>query len=265
MATMRQMDLSHRDEAILTDLYFTRILSTQQIATKYFKTYNSAKARLAELADDMWIIRRNPYTGTTIWLLTRPAFVREVEGLRRYGECYRDWPKAHSIPHFLDTNDVFIDISEEMDGILGERPNHDWMGESTAWNWKQEPLAREAFKDGEGKGVHQPDAEIAFDGNRYFLERQTERARKTAKQIDDKINDDYRRYIRRQRRENFEGEMEVLYACDKERDMRYADAAGARHGVEVITGKPDYIAEYIVGKAMEARSRRQEEDHALND
>lgn len=262
MATMRQMDLSDRDEAILTDLYFTRILSTQQIATKYFNTYNSAKARLAELKDDLWIIRRNPYKGTTIWLLTRPAFEREVEDLHREGERYRDWPKAHSIPHFLDTNDVFIDISEELDGILGERPTYNRMGERPAWNWKQEPLAREAFKDGEGKGVHQPDAEITFAGNRYFIERQTERARKTAQQIDNKINDDYRRYIRRQKREGAEGEMEVLYACDKERDMRYADAAGERLGVAVTTGSPDYIAEYIVGKAMEARDNHQEENVA---
>lgn len=253
MATMRQMDLSHRDEAILTDLYFTRVLSTQQIAAKYFNAYNTAKARLAELAGDLWIIRRNPYKGTTIWTLTRPAFEREVEDLHREGERYREWPKPKAIPHFLDTNDVFIDISEELDGILGQRP---------AWDWKQEPRAWEAFKDGEGKGVHRPDAEISFAGNRYFIERQTERARKTAKQIDNKINDDYRRYIRRQRREGVEGELEVLYACDEERDMRYADAAGERHGVEVITGKPDYIAEYIAGKAMEARSKQQEEDAA---
>ena len=263
MATMRQMNLSDRDEAILTDLYFTRVLSTKQIADKYFNTYNTAKARLAELADDLWIIRRNPYKGTTIWTLTRPAFEREVEGLRREGERYRDWPSAHAIPHFLDTNDVFIDISEEMDGILGKRPACDWMGR-TPWDWKQEPLAREAFKDGEGKGVHRPDAEINFAGNRYFLERQTERARKTAKQIDDKINDDYRRYIRRQRREGFEGELEVLYACDEERDMRYANDAANRHGIQMISGKPGYIAEYIVGKAMEARSKQQEEEAAYD-
>lgn len=241
MAANSQFNLTDRDEAILTDLYFTRILSTQQIADKYFNTHSSAKRRMSELKNPElgMVARRNPYKGTTIWMLTRKAFTREVEDLHHEGEPYRDWPKPHSIPHFLDTNDVFIDISEEMNEVLGEHP---------AWQWKNEPRAREPFKDGEGRCVHQPDAEIAFGGNRYFLERQTERSRKTYQKIDERL-DDYRRYIRRQRREGFEGEMEVLFACDEERDMKYATTAAERHGVYMTPGKPGLIAEHIVSKA----------------
>lgn len=240
MAVNSQLNLTDRDERILTDLYFCRILSTEQIAGKYFNTYNTAKRRMADLKNELEMVaRRNPWEGTTIWMLTRRAFDREIETLHREGERYRDWPKQLALRHFLDTNDVFIDISEEMDEVLGEHP---------AWEWKDEPHAREAFKDGQGKGVHRPDAEISFGGNRYFLERQTKRARKTSKDLDQKL-DTYRRYIRRQRRDGVEGELEVLYACDEERDMKYAQEAGDRHGIEMTAGKPGMIAEHLVGKA----------------
>lgn len=239
MTASSQPNLTDRDEKVLTDLYFCRILSTEQIAAKYFNHYNTAKSRLAVVKDMDMITRRNPWQGTTIWMLTRRAFDREIEALGCEGERYRDWPKQMAIGHFLDTNDVFIDISEEMDEVLGEHP---------AWEWKNEPRAREAFKDAEGKGVHRPDAEIAFADNRYFLERQTSRARKTAKDLDKKL-ETYRRYIRRQRREGFEGEMEVLYACDEERDMKHAKNAADHHGVQMTAGKPGLIAEHLVSNA----------------
>ena len=240
MTASSQPNLTDRDEKVLTDLYFCRILSTEQITAKYFNNYNTAKRRMGEVRNELEMVRRrNPWAGTTIWTLTRRAFDREIEALGREGERYREWPKQMAIQHFLDTNDVFIDISDEMDEVLGEYP---------AWEWKDEPHAREAFKDGEGKGIHRPDAEIIFGGNRYFLERQTNRARKTAKDLEKKL-DTYRRYIRRQRRDGVEGELEVLYACDEERDMKYAKDAANDHGVQMTAGKPGLIAEHLVSNA----------------
>lgn len=49
-----------------------------------------------------------------------------------------------------------------------------------------------------------------------------------------------------------QGELEILYACDEERDVNYAKKAGNDHGLEVVAGKPGMIAEHIVSKARNA-------------
>lgn len=235
------MQLTDRDEGIVTSLYFTRLQSTQQIADRFFNCYGTAKRRMYELKNDKGVVMpRTPKKGLTVWTLTRRAFNREVEALKREGEPYREWPKPRAIPHLVDTNDIYVEIADAMDEELGEFPEWEWKNEAQAWT---------RYKQGGEKGrVHQPDAEISFGGNVYFLERQTHRARKTEEQIDEKL-ENYRRYIKRLRSLGHQGELEVLFACDVRRDMEYVETAAAKYGLAMTAGKPGQIASHLLQKA----------------
>lgn len=236
--------LTPRDDEILTDLYFTRILSTRQIAAKHFNSLGSATRRMHDLKKMGMVTHWNPWKGFVLWTLTRKAFAREIEALRRKDETHKGFPKPRIAPHFIDTNDVFIELSPKLDRMLSEHP---------AWEWKDEARMP---KRGRGSGStpyeKQPDAEIVFCGNRYFLERQTSRARATRGEIEEKI-EGHRRYIHRLREPT--GEIEVLFACDEERDMDYAYDAAQKHQVKMTSGSPEQIVEHLEEKARAHRSK----------
>lgn len=235
----KNLRLTLRDEAILTDLYFTRLLTTEQIRARHFKAFNTAKSRLYDIRDMRYIEPSTPYRGLTVWMLTRGAFEREIEDLRREDESYKTWPKPKIIPHFVDTNDVFVGVAGELDRLLGGHP---------AWEWKDERrMVGTGSRTGKKKDEKLPDAEIAFSGNRYFLERQTERARATRGEIEEKI-DGHRRYV--QRLEERPGAIELLFACDKDRDMDYALEAAQKHQVAMTAGTPQQIIEHLIEQAQ---------------
>ncbi len=238
-------DLTDRDEAMVTDLYFARLLSTAQIAKRYFNTEATAKRKLHRLKEEKGVvIPRTPKKGLTVWMLTKRAFEREVEILRRRNEPYRDWPKPRAIPHIVDTNDIYMEIAEHLSRVLGDPPE--------AWGWKNEAQAWTRYDHGGERGlVHRPDAEIHFTDSIHFLERQTHRARKTREQIGEKL-EGYRRYIRRLRSLGNEGEVEILFACDEERDMDYALDAAEKHGLGMTAGDTEQIAEHLRDKAEAA-------------
>lgn len=238
----REGTLTERDEEILTDLYFTRLLSTRQIERRYFNTYATTKKRMYELRGKGLIEPATPFSGLTVWTLTRPCFSQEVEYHQREGaDHYRGWPKPKAIPHIVDTNDVYMEIGDDLNRVLGEYPE---------WEWKDEPRAWRRYNHGSESRVHRPDAEIRFGANRYFLERQTERARKTSEKIEEKL-EGYRRYTRLLRSSGHEGELEVLFACDAERDMDYALKAAEKYGLAMTAGYTSQIAGHLVEKAEE--------------
>lgn len=235
--------LEPRDDLILTDLYFTRILSTDQIAAKHFNSKGSATRRMNDLKKMGMVAHWNPWKGLVLWTLTRRAFVREVEALRREDEVHKPFPKPRIIRHFIDTNDVFIELSQKLDRILGEHP---------AWEWKDE--ARMKDRGGTTGKKHDeklPDAEITFFGDRYFLERQTERKRATRQEIDDKVTG-HRRYL--QRLGESTGAIELLFACDEDRDMDYALEAAQEQQVAMTAGTPQQIVEHLTEKAEQRKS-----------
>lgn len=246
MTATDPFNLPERTEQILTDLYFARLLSTEQIAKRYFNTEATAHRTLHRLHTEKGVvIPRTPKKGLTVWMLNKSAFEREVQILRREGEPYRKWPKPRAIPHLADTNDVYLDIVDEMNRVLGELPD--------GWDWRNEAQAWTRYNHGGERGwVHQPDAEIHFAGNIYFLERQTHRARKTADQIAEKL-EGYRRYTKRLRDQDTEGELEIVFACDEERDMDYALEAAEKYGLGMTAGDVEQIVEHLLGKAKATR------------
>lgn len=235
-------NLTDRDEAILTDLYFARLLSTEQIAQRYFNTKATAKRHMHRLKDEKDVVIPNtPKKGLTVWMLSKRAFEREVEILHREGEPYREWPKPRAIPHIVDTNDIYMEIAAHLSRVLGELPE--------GWDWKNEAQAWTRYNHGSEHGlVHRPDAEVHFAGNIYFLERQTHRARKTREKIAEKL-EGYQSYIRRLRSLSNEGELEVLFACDVERDMGYAQEAATKYGLAMTAGDGEQIADHLRDKA----------------
>lgn len=245
MSTSLNLQLTDRDEAILTDLYFTRLQSTEQIARRYFKTFATAKRKLHSLKKEKGVvIPRTPQKGLTVWTLNKRAFERELQILRREGEPYREWPKPRAIPHLVDTNDIYIEIADDLTRILGDLPE--------GWDWKNEAQAWRRYDYGGVSGrVHQPDAEIRFAGNIYFLERQTHRARKTAEKIEEKL-EGYQRYRKLLKSSGQDGELEVVFACDAERDMDYALEAAKKYGVAMTAGTTGDIAEHLLDKAKAA-------------
>lgn len=241
--------LTERDEAILTDLYFTRMLSTQQIAWLYFPSYASAKQRLYQLRRYKGVIEpMTPETDLTVWTLTKPAFWRAAEFVYP-DDRYRGFPEIRYIPHMLDANDIYVGLRKDLDRVLGEQP---------AWQWIDE--ARMELEHGSrGRASRtntkkkQPDAELAFEGNRYFIERQTHRSRKTKEELDEKV-DGYRRYFSRLGEP--EGAREVVFATDVQRDRDNVLDSAEKHDIDLSAGTVEEVTDYLIEQAKEAASAR---------
>ena len=198
--------LTARDESILRDLYFTRFLSREQIAARFWpegrsvyfpasdpgrtarggKRYPmprvpspaSAERRLRSLVDRRYLVRPLEHEGAILYLLSKAAFRREAEDVYRQDERYRTWPKSR-IPHYLDTNDVYVALAGELDAILG--------GPYPNWEWRDEARSHLDYKYGGEDHKHQPDAEIHFADRVFFVERQTRRSREPRATFDDKM------------------------------------------------------------------------------
>lgn len=241
--------LTKRDEAIITDLYFTRMLSTEQIAALYFKTEATAKKRLYDLRRLKGVVEPlTPETGLTVWALTKPAFLRAAEFV--YPEDrYRGFPEPRFIPHMLDTNDLYVGLRNHLDRLFGEHPSWEWTDEARLW-WQRNSKGNSSSTRAKRS---QPDAELTFADHRYLIERQTKRSRKTREELDQKV-DGYRRYFSRQK--ETAGEMEVIFACDVERDMESVVTAAEKYNVQITAGTVEDITGYLIQQAEEAGSAK---------
>lgn len=241
--------LTDRDNAILLDLYFTRILSTKQIALLYFKSEATAKRRLYDLANIKGVIEPlTPKTGITVWTLTKPAFWRAAEFVYP-DDRYRGFPEIRYIPHMLDANDIYVGLRKDLDRLLGENP---------AWQWIDEArmVLEQGAKSKALPGItkkKQPDAELAFEDDRYFIERQTQRSRKTKKELDEKV-DGYRRYFSRLGEP--EGTREVIFATDVQRDRDHVLESAEKHDIDLSAGTVEEVTEYLIKQAKEAPSAK---------
>ena len=122
-------------------------------------------------------------------------------------------------------------------------PTQRLVGDYQAWGWINEGRAYSRYGIGGRRLVHQPDAEISLPGHLFFLERQSGRARYGARTIREKVAA-YGLYVDRVLRP--EGvRVEVIFACDFEREKRAAVEAGYEHGVEVVASSVRGIAGHL--------------------
>lgn len=257
--------LTNRDEAVLRDLYFTRILSQEQVAARFWpearsvyfpasdpartarggKRYpmprvpspQSAERRLRSLVAHNHLVPPREHDGVLLYLLSKSAFRREAEDLYRDDERYRTWPKSR-IPHYLDTNDVYIALAGELDAILG--------GPYPNWEWRDEARAHIEYKYAGEHHKHQPDAEIHFAEQVFFVERQTRRSREPRPTFDDKMAG-YATHIDYL---NMDGRAQVLFACDTERDMNHAREAADAYGVPTFVGDVAEVVDHVSQAAL---------------
>lgn len=257
--------LTDRDEAVLRDLYFTRILSREQIAARfwpegrsvYFPASDpgqtrrggrrypmprvpspaSAERRMRSLITRNYLVDPREHKGTLLYLLSKSAFRREAEDLYRDDERYRTWPKSR-LPHYLDTNDVYVALAGELDAILG--------GPYPNWEWRDEARAHLEYKYA-GKGhKHQPDAEIHFAGHVFFLERQTRRSKEPRATFDKKLA----AYATHLDYLDTNDTAQILFACDTERDMNHAREAAHKSGVPTFVGDVSEAVDHVAQLAL---------------
>ena len=237
--------LTDRDRAILLDLYLTRILSTEQIALLYFNTEATAKRRLYDLANLKGVVEpMTVETGLTVWTLTKPAFRRAAEFVYP-DDPYRGFPEERFIPHMLDSNDLYVALRKDLDRLFGGHPAWEWTDE-TRLIWLRSSRSN-AKRKREKK--NQPDAELTFAGNRYFIERQTVRSHASAKELDEKV-DRYRRYFSRM--EEPDGEIEVIFACEKQHVRDNVLASAEKYDIDLSAGTVREVADYLIEQAEAA-------------
>jgi hypothetical protein len=287
----RSFTPTRRDEALFGDLYNVRIAHTAQLAgrfwpeagTVYFPAIDptakdpdkqggrrgqvlprvpspeSCARRLRTLRANRALVSRNhpdPGISSTIWMLSRTFFRREADDLKLYGEPYPGWLKART-QHLLDTNDLYFALAGDLDAILG--PGH---GPRASWRWLDERRAYDRYEVLEGGGLktryHQPDAEVRFGDRLFIIERQTRRARETAEALRKKVLDHRARatyeLVAREGRNEPPLRPCIVFACDTERDLRYAREAADEVGddalLEVFIGTVEEAASYVADEAL---------------
>ena len=241
MAEGRKFTVNSRDESMLTSLFFAPYQRTDQIQQGHFDSFTTCKDRLYKLSHMKLVEPWTPWRRCTVWKLTKSGWEREAGNFGRRGERHRKWPKEESLKHFLEVNDFYVGIAAELDETFGRYPN---------WEWKDEPKSYSTYPlPAKKKGYHRPDAEIHIGDLVFFLERQTERSRKTQETFDKKCAD-YKRYIEYTERDP--QKTYLVFACDTERDAQYAHNAAVDRGLGHIWGGVDETIDAILEIAGKA-------------
>jgi hypothetical protein len=224
----------------------------------------SCARRLRILRSNRFLVSRE-HEGRMIWMLSRSAFRREADDLRRYDEAYPGWLKGRT-QHLLDTNDLYFEIAGELDEVLGGGA-----GPEPSWTWLSERRAFDRYPAAGGPAarrirVHMPDAEILFAGRLFIVERQTRRARETRAAMREKLerHRDRAAHLAARARHGEGRSLRpcVLFACDDRRDARYAlEEAETLPGCpETFAGSVEAAAAHVVEAAHEEARRRKEAD-----
>ena len=223
-----------RDERVFEDLFWTRFLSTAQIAGLRFPSTESARVRMYGLMRKGWVVNQILGPNELLWRLTRGGFERVRTSLDRDREPTPDFFSGQKLRHYVESNDLYVAVAPKLERALGGHP---------AWTWINEGRAYRLYELGGRRLAHQPDAEIRLPGHLFFLERQTRRARYGAESIREKVAA-YGLYLDRVLRLE-EVRIEVLFAADIERERRAAVEAGDEFGVEVVASSVGGIAGHL--------------------
>lgn len=223
-----------RDERVFEDLFWTRFLSTGQIAELRFPSAESARVRMYGLMPKGWVVNQILAPNEILWRLTREGFERVRTSLDQDKEPTPDFFSGQKLRHYVESNDLYVKVAPRLERVLGGHP---------AWEWVNEGRAYHRYELGGRRLAHQPDAEIRLPGHLFFLERQTKRARYGSKTIREKVAA-YGLYLDRVLRP--EGvRVEVLFAADLGQERRAAVEAGHEFGVEVVASSVGGIANYL--------------------
>lgn len=231
--------LTPRDEEVLADLYWTRFLCTRQIAALRFPSSESARVRLYALMRKGLLVNQVYGPGLILWRLSREGFERQRLSLDREKEPTPDFLQRPKVDHYLEANDVYVELAHGL-----ERPS----GPCFSWEWRNEGRSYLRYELDGRRFAHQPDAEILLPGRLYFLERQSSRARYSSTALHQKV-ESYRTYIGRILRP--EEPTQVLFACDLQRERQAAVKAGQQYGVDVVASSVKGIASHVEKEALE--------------
>lgn len=234
MRTGRAGATTPRDERVFEDLFWTRFLSTGQIAELRYPSTESARVRMYALMRKGWVVNQILAPNEILWRLSREGFERVRTSLDLDKEPIPDFFSGQKLRHYVESNDLYVLVAPRLERLLGGYPD---------WGWINEGRAYSRYELGGRRLVHQPDAEIHLPDHLFFLERQSGRARYGARTIREKVAA-YGMYVDRVLRP--EGvRAEVLFACDLEREKRVAVEAGYEHGVEVVASSVRGIAGHL--------------------
>lgn len=241
-----EITLKDKDQTALTALFSTVVLLTRQLEHVVYGSDSYARDRLYNLRKVGYVERKTPQFRKgdgKLWILTRREFFRELKWSRvYYDESYPELPSR--LEHTVATNDIYVGARDELEYRFGD--------EDLGWKWKHEARAFDRFEVGSHSFVHQPDAELSFGERVFYIERQTEKSRQAPAEFHERM----RRYTARERYLAHKDVIpEVLWACDTERDMRYARTAAERHGARAVCGSPEEIVAYVVRSVAEEASR----------
>lgn len=225
--------LTPRDAKVLEDLYFGRFLSTQQVAALRFPSFESAKVRLYALMRKGWVINQIHRSNLVLWRLTREGFERQRASLDREKEPTPDFFSGPKVDHYLEANDLYTLLAPRLERLVGSYPE---------WEWINEGRAFRRYELGGERRAHQPDAELLLPGRLFLFERQSRRARYPASRIHEKVAA-HALYLRRVLRP--EVEVELLFACELDRERRAAVEAGEDLGIEVAASSLNGIANHL--------------------
>src|SRR5215218_6063262 len=167
LRTGRSGATTPRDERVFEDLFWTRFLSTGQIAELRFPSTESARVRMYALMRKGWVVNQVLAPNEILWRLSREGFERVRTSLDLDKEPIPDFFSGQKLRHYIESNDLYVRAAPKLERLLGDYP---------AWGWINEGRAHRRYELGGRRLVHQPDAEIRLPGH-LFLERQSGRAR----------------------------------------------------------------------------------------
>lgn len=231
--------LTPRDEEVLADLYWTRFLCTRQIADLRFPSFESARVRLYALMRKGLLVNQVHGSGPILWRLSREGFERQRLSLDREKEPTPDFLQSPKVEHYLEANDVYVELAHRLERLPGS---------CLSWEWRNEGRSYLRYELDGRRFAHQPDAEILLPGRLYFLERQSSRARYSGKALHQKV-ESYRTYLGRILRP--EEPAQLLFACDLQRERRAAVEAGQNYGVDVVASSVKGIVSHVEREALE--------------
>lgn len=237
IASGRAGTITQRDQEVLADLYWARFLCTRQIASLRFPSFESARVRLYALMRKGLLVNQVHGSGMILWRLSREGFERQRLSLDRQKEPTPDFLQSPKIDHYLEANDVYVELAPRLEYLLGTY---------SSWEWRNEGRSYLRYELDGRRFAHQPDAEILLPGRLYFLERQSSRARYSSAALYQKV-ESYRTYIERILRT--EERTQVVFACDLQRERQAAVEAGQHYGVDVVASSVKGIASHIEKEA----------------
>lgn len=238
LKTGRAGTVTPRDNATFRDLYLCRFLSTQQIAALRFPSLESARVRLYSLMRKGWLVNQVHRPNLVLWRLSRDGFERQRVSLERGKEPTPDFFLGQKVDHYVEANDLYAEVAPRLERLLGPYP---------AWEWRNEGRSFRRYELAGRRFAHQPDAEIRLPGRLFFFERQSRRARYAQKHIREKVAA-YRTYTDRVL--NPALSVEILFACDLERERRAAVEAGHEFGLDVAASSVKGIAAHLEALAQ---------------